>query len=83
MRIKGLLDIAGDAYHSKGVDENDILIIAAARVHRGELVSNEARQQLPDIAKKRKIPAVCDMPEVAVPCINFIEYIKRTDEVFG
>lgn len=83
MRIKGLLGIAGDAYHPKGVGENDILIIAAALVHRGELVSNEGRQQLPDIAKKRKIPAVCAMAEVTVPCINFIEYIKRTDEVFG
>lgn len=83
LRIKTLLGIAGDAYHSKGVGENDILIIAAARVHRGELVSNEGRQQLPDIPKKRKIPAVCAMPEVAVPCINFIEYIKRTDEIFG
>jgi predicted nucleic acid-binding protein len=83
MRIKGLLDIAGDAYHPKGVGENDILIIATALVNRGELVANEGRQQLPDIAKKRKIPAVCAMAEVAVPCINFIEYIKRTDQVFG
>lgn len=83
MRVKGLLDIAGDAYHPKGVGENDILIIATAMVHRGELISNESRQKLPDIAKKRKIPTVCDMPEVNVPCINFIEYIKRADVVFG
>ena len=83
MRIKALLSIAGDAYHPKGVGENDILIIAASLVHGGELVSNEGRQQLPDIAKKRKIPAVCVMAEVAVPCINFIEYIKRADVVFG
>lgn len=83
MRVKGLLDIAGDDYHPKGVGENDILIIATALVHRGELISNESRQKLPDIAKKRKIPTVCDMPEIAVSCINFIEYIKRTDEVFG
>jgi len=47
------------------------------------LEADKALEQLPDIPKKRKIPAVCTMPEVAVPCINFIEYIKRTDEVFG
>lgn len=82
MRIKGLLGIVGDNYHAKGVGENDILIIASARIHRGELVSNEGRQKLPDIPAKRKIPAVCAMPEVSVTCINFIEFIKKSDEVF-
>jgi hypothetical protein len=82
MRIKGLLGIVGDSYHAKGVGENDIFIIASARIHRGELVSNEGRQKLPDIPAKRKIPAVCAMHEVSVPCINFIEFIKKSDEVF-
>lgn len=83
MRIKSLLGVNGDSYHAKGVGENDILIIATARVHRSELVSNEGRQEkLPDIPAKRGIPAVCAMAEVSVPCINFIEFIKRSDVVF-
>jgi len=83
MRIKGLLGVVGDNYHSKGVGENDILIIATARIHGVELVSDERRQNVvPTEATKRKIPAVCDMQEVAVSCINFIEFIKRSDKVF-
>ena len=83
MRIKGLLGIVGDNYHAKGVDENDILIIATARALSAELVSDEARQTiLPRVLSKRKIPAVCDMAGVSFPCINFIEYIKRSDEIF-
>ena len=83
MRIKGLLGIVGDRYHPKGVGENDILIIAASRAHGAELISDEGKQnQLPDIMAKRKIPAVCDMAEVSVPCINFVEYIKRSDAIF-
>lgn len=84
MRIKGLLGIVDDNYHANGVGENDIFIIAAARAHGAELVSDEARQPtLPTIPSKRKIPAVCAMNELAVPCINFIEYIKRSGEIFG
>lgn len=82
MRIKELLGIVDDNYHAKGVGENDIFIIASARIHRAELVSNEDRQKLADIPSKRKIPAVCFMSEVAVPCINFIELIKRSGEIF-
>jgi len=83
MRIKGLLGIVGDNYHAKGVDENDILIIATARALSAELVSDEARQTiLPRVLSKRKIPAVCDVAGVSVPCINFIEYIKRSEEIF-
>jgi predicted nucleic acid-binding protein len=84
LRIKGLLGIEGDRYHPKGVGENDLLIICTARAHGRELVSDEARQNLPpDVNAKRKIPSVCSMPEVTVPCVNFIEYIKRANFVFG
>jgi uncharacterized protein DUF4411 len=84
MRIKDLLGIVDDNYHPKGVGENDIFIIATAWVHKAELVSDEERQPtLPNIPSKRKIPAVCAMKEVDVRCMNFIEYIKDSDEIFG
>ena len=83
MRIKGLLGVVGDNYHAKGVGENDILIIATARAHGVELVSDEEKQPTrPQVISKSKIPAVCDMAGVAVTCINFIEYIKRSEAVF-
>ena len=83
MRIKHLLWIIDDNYHAKGVDENDLFIIATAHHHGLELVSNEAKQnKLPDIPAKRKIPAVCDMDEVGVFCLDFLEYIKRSEEIF-
>lgn len=83
LRIKGLLGVINDGYHSKGVGENDLFIIATARVHRAELISDEGRQvKPPDEPSKRKIPSVCSMPEVGVACINFIELIRRSDEVF-
>ncbi len=81
-RIIGLLGIANDQY-TTGVDENDILIIATARLHKVKLVSEEARQpNLPKIPSNRKIPAVCVMPTVSVVCINFIDYIKASGTVF-
>ncbi|MFZ2541638.1 MAG: DUF4411 family protein [Gallionella sp.] len=82
-RIKGLLGIVDDNYHAKGVGENDILIIATARLHGVELVSDEERQtNQPQVSAKRKIPAVCSMHTVSVSCINFIEYIKASGAVF-
>jgi hypothetical protein len=82
MRIKLLLGIVGDKYKA-GVGENDLLIIATVREQRAELVSDERRQ--PDLPKELhnyKIPAVCAMAEVSVPCINFIDFIKRSAVVF-
>lgn len=83
LRIKHLLGIVGDQYRA-GVGENDLLIIATARQHNAELVSDERKQTaLPKELPNYKIPAVCGMAEVSVYCINFIEYIKRADVVFG
>lgn len=83
LRIKNLLGIVGDQYRA-GVGENDLLIIATARQHNAELVSDERKQTaLPKELPNYKIPAVCGMTEVPVPCISFIEYIKRADVVFG
>jgi hypothetical protein len=82
--IKHLLGIVGDSYHPNGVGENDILIIATASVNNLGLISDEGWQPKPPILpKKSKIPLVCTMDEVGVPCMNFIEFIKRSEVVFG
>ena len=84
MAFKGLLGIVNDEYHPKGVGENDLLIIASAKAHGAELVSDEEKQPtLPDVMAKKKIPAVCVMADVGVPCMNFIEYIKTSNAVFA
>lgn len=83
-RIKGLLGVVDDNYGADGVGENDLLIIATARVHGVELVSDERKQPLlPKKLSNCKIPAVCNMNTVNVPCINFLEYIKSSQVVFG
>lgn len=83
LRIKNLLGVIDDNYHPKGVGENDLLIIATARRHGAELISDEERQPTPPKEpSKRKIPAVCAMKEVTVNCVNFIDYIKQADVVF-
>ena len=81
-RIKSLLGIVGDNYHPKGVDENDLLIIATARANGVQLISEEHQPLEPNEPRKRKIPAVCRMNGVAHPCTNFIEYIKAVGAVF-
>jgi hypothetical protein len=82
-RIKKLIGVANDNYHPKGVGENDLFIIATARFNKAELISDEERQTtLPKEPSKKKIPAVCAMVEVTVPCINFVEFFKRSKEVF-
>lgn len=82
-KIKHLLGITDDDYHSKGVGENDILIIATAKVYDLQLISNEHKQfNLPEILSNYKIPAVCSLPTVAVNCIDFINFIKDTGAVF-
>lgn len=83
MRIKKLLQIQEDRYHPNGVGENDILIIATASIMQLVLISNEARQiTLPLDPARKKIPAVCADPEVAVDCIDFITLVKRSRHVF-
>lgn len=84
VRIKGLLGIVGDNYHPKGVGENDIFIIATAKVYQCPLVSNEGMQNnLPNLLSKCKIPRVCLFPDVQIRCINFIEFIKESGAIFG
>jgi len=83
LRIKHLLGIQEDQYHTKGVGENDIFIIATASVNGLTLISDEGRQFVkPDILAKYKIPAVCDMREVSVTCLNFLQLIRDSGAVF-
>lgn len=83
MDIKHEVGIRNDQYHPKGVDENDILIIAAARYHGATLVTDEKRQfGKQNEPTKRKIPAVCDLPGVAVAHKNFLDYIRQSQQVF-
>lgn len=83
LRIKHLLGIQEDQYHPKGVGENDILIIATASIHRCTLISDEGRQfGKPVTLAKYKIPAVCEMQDVQVTCINFLQFIRASGAVF-
>jgi len=82
-QIKDAVGIQNDKYHPKGVDENDILIIASAQYHGATLVTNEARQSSsPKEPTRRKIPAVCDLPGVAVAHKNFLDYLRASEQVF-
>ncbi len=86
VRIKNILGIENDEYHPKGVGENDIIIIATAKVRKMSLVSNEGVQANPKSMtsmKKYKIPAVCDLPAVGVICVPLIKYIRSSGGIFG
>jgi predicted nucleic acid-binding protein len=83
LRIKGLLDIEEDRYGG-GIDENDLLIIATAKLHELELVTDEAFQaKLPKLKHNYKIPAVCNFDTVGVEWVGFLGYLKRSGAVFG
>jgi hypothetical protein len=65
------------------VDENDILIIASAQYHGATLITNEARQSSSlKEPTRRKIPAVCNLPGVAVAHKNFLDYILQSQQIF-
>ncbi|MCL1918741.1 MAG: DUF4411 family protein [Peptococcaceae bacterium] len=82
-RIKGLLEIEEDNY-GRGVDENDLIIIATAKILNCELVTDEGFQaNLPTHKYNYKIPAVCTMETVNVSWINFLRYLKRQGVIFG
>lgn len=81
--IKAYLGIVNEQYGG-GVDENDIIIIAQAKVSQAELVTNEAPQpKLPLTLTNYKIPAVCSLPDVNVKAIRLIHLIRSSNRVFG
>jgi len=83
VKIHELLGIENENYHPKGVGENDIIIIATAKIMDTVLISNEALQiGMPQDRRKYKIPAVCFLNDVSVECIDFLKYLKRSDKVF-
>jgi hypothetical protein len=74
--IKIVLEIIEEQY-TKGVGENDLLIISMAKENETILVSEESVQTiLPALKSNYKIPSVCGMPEVDIECINFLELLK-------
>lgn len=74
--IKALLGIAEEEY-TRGVGENDLLIISIAKENETTLVSEESRQNnLPVLKSNYKIPAVCDLPEVNLECVCFLDLLK-------
>lgn len=84
LAMKSALGIANDRYHPNGVDENDLLIVAAAKEDGCELISNEARQPaLPAMLARYKIPAVCAMATVKVPCVDSLDVLTRSGKSFG
>lgn len=75
--IKILLEIEEEAY-TKGVGENDLFIISTAKIYNSTLITEESRQFiLPPKKSNYKIPAVCALAEVNVPCISFINLLKE------
>ena len=84
MDLKSKLGIVDDNYHPKGVGENDLLIIASAKVNQRRLVTNEARQDtnLPSNPARYKIPAVCGLAGIDVPTLNFLDLLQESDQPF-
>lgn len=82
LAIKGSLSIIGDDFGG-GVGENDLFIIASAKINGAELVTDEKRQpDPPKLMRNYKIPLVCNLQAVKVKNLSFVEYFKRSQQVF-
>jgi hypothetical protein len=80
--IKNLLGVVNDNYNPAGVDENDLFIIATAKVHRLDLVSDEHQPTAPVNILRSKIPTVCRMNQVNVQCVRLNNYIRNSGTVY-
>lgn len=82
LSIKNSLGIVGDNFGS-GVGENDLFIIATAKINGAELITNESRQPDPPKSMRNyKIPLVCSFAAVQVDNLSFLAYFKRSQQVF-
>ena len=83
-RIKVLIGVEDDGYDPRGVDENDLFIIASAKISGLSLVSDETKQpNRPVNPRKYKIPLVCGLNTVSVNCVNYLDFIKASKAVFS
>lgn len=83
LAIKNGLGIINDQYKAGAVDENDIMIIATAKVLGTDLVSDESAQPNPPASPASyRIPRVCLKPDVNVGCKNHRAYVKDSKKVF-
>ena len=81
LRIKTILGIENK--YGSGVGENDLIIIATAMLSSTSLVTDESRQtNLPQQRHNYKIPAVCNLPDINIVSMNFLDYIKESGRVF-
>lgn len=81
--IEKELGVEDGVFHPQGVGANDVLIIASALDEGLPLVSNENVQpNLPQNRRKYKIPAVCELESVSLPCMDFLGVLKVSGEVF-
>ena len=79
--IKDGLGIENDDYSPKGVNENDVIIIATAKVYGCALVTEEGEQQQLPTMKNYKMPAVCHKNNIQVG--NFLARLIESGEIFG
>jgi hypothetical protein len=81
--LQQTLGILEHGYSAKGVDENDLIVVATAKVNDVGLVTEEAPQlQLPTNKCKFKMPAVCELPEVGVKWKRFNSVLRDSGRVF-
>ena len=79
--IKGGLGIKNDDYSQRGVNNNDVIIIATAKVYGCAIVTEEGvQQQLPPKRKQYKMPAVCRANNI--PVGNFLARLTNSGKVF-
>ena len=80
--IEGGLGIQNGNYSPKGVNENDVIIIATAMVKGWAIVTEEGeQQQLPPKGKHYKMPAACHKNNIQVG--NFLARLIESGEIFG
>lgn len=90
VEIKSIAKITGDIKDNpKGIDDNDLELIAVASLTNREVVTEERLQPNPDNPKigtppkpiNYKIPLVCRLNNIE--CKNFLKILKTSGKTFG